>query len=225
MMIKYKNLTILGTSHISIQSIKDVSSFVKNNKPDIIALELDSARFIALTDKKAKKSSFKDVMHLGLKGFILNQIGAYIEKKLGKLVGVSPGSEMKEAIKLAKEYNLRIELIDQRIDITLKKLSKSITFKEKFRFVIDLISGTLYEKKRIKIDLTKVPEESFILEILEKIKVRYPSFYNVLIAERNKIMAKNLNKLINDNKQSNIFAIVGAGHLSGLLQEIKKSEN
>ncbi|HLC55998.1 MAG TPA: TraB/GumN family protein [Candidatus Nanoarchaeia archaeon] len=225
MMIKYKNLTVLGTSHISVQSIKDVSSFIKNNTPDIIALELDAARFIALTDKRAKKSSLKDVIHLGLKGFILNQIGAYIEKKLGKLVGVSPGSEMKEAIKLAKEYNLKIELIDQRIDITLKKLTKSITLKEKFRFVIDLISGTLYKKKRIKIDLTKVPDESFIIEILEKIKFRYPSFYNVLIDERNKIMAKNLNKIILNNKQSSIFAIVGAGHLSGLLQEIKKSED
>ena len=41
-------------------------------------------------------------------------------KKLGKIVNTKPGDEMRAAIKLAKENNIKIALIDQRIEITLK---------------------------------------------------------------------------------------------------------
>ena len=88
----YNNLTIIGTSHISIHSIKDVSNFINENKPEIIALELDQKRFFGLTEKR--KHNITDILKVGIKGYLINIIGAYIEKKLGKLVGVKPGSEM-----------------------------------------------------------------------------------------------------------------------------------
>src|SRR3989344_5073551 len=98
----FKNLTIIGTSHIAKESILEVRKFILENKPDIIALELDQKRFIALLNKR--KLKLTDIKEIGIKGFLINLIGAYIEKKLGKLVGVSPGSEMTLAIKLSREY-------------------------------------------------------------------------------------------------------------------------
>ena len=97
----YKNLTIIGTSHISVESIKEVQSKILKIRPDIIALELDSKRFYALTAKN-KKISLSDIKKIGLKGYLFNLIGSYLERKLGKLVGISPGSEMLEAIRIAK---------------------------------------------------------------------------------------------------------------------------
>src|SRR3989338_847748 len=138
----YKNLTIIGTSHISKESILKVGNFISKNKPDL-----------------------KDIGEIGIKGFLINLIGAYIEKKLGKLVGVMPGSEMKTAFELSREYNTKIALIDQDISITLKKLGRRITFKEKFRIVKDLLKGIIFRKSDIEpFDLTKVPSESLILK-------------------------------------------------------------
>src|SRR3989338_5812166 len=91
-MLSYKNIHIIGTSHISIESIQEITHYIQEEKPEIIALELDKARLQALFHKQ--KPSFQDIPHLGVKGFLLNIIGHYIEKKLGKLVGVSPGDEM-----------------------------------------------------------------------------------------------------------------------------------
>ena len=219
-MIIYKNLVILGTSHISIESIKEVRSYLSKNNPTLIALELDKNRYHALLDKSKKASSFQVLKEFGLLPFVLNMIGHKIEKELGKIVGVVPGSEMVEAIKISKEKNIPIALIDQDIRITLKKLSKTVTFKEKTRFILDILTSFFPSKNKIKIDLSKVPEKDLLLSLITKVKDRYPSFYKVLVEDRNKILAKNLYNIASNSKE--VFVVVGAGHLEGLLEELKK---
>ncbi len=221
-MLEYNNLTIIGTSHISIESIKEVNGFIKKYKPEIIALELDNKRFTALTEKR--RNNVKDVLKVGLKGYLINLVGAYIEKKLGKLVGVKPGSEMITAIKLAKKYKLKIILIDQDIQITLKKLSK-ISLKEKLRIIKDILKGILFKKEVIKIDLKKVPSNDFIEKIINIVKTRYPEIYNILIKERNEIMAKALYKIINLNNDKKALAVIGAGHEKEVIRIIRSCNN
>ena len=84
-MERYKNLYLLGTSHIAIQSIKEVSATIKQLKPEIVALELDPRRLKALFDKE-HKLKISDIKYLGAKAFLINYIAAGIEKKLGKPV-------------------------------------------------------------------------------------------------------------------------------------------
>ena len=213
----YKNLILIGTSHISMQSVKEVEHNILAHKPQIIALELDSERFYALTHKR-KKLNMKDIFKLGFQGFLINMFGSYIEKKLGEIVNTEPGAEMKTAIKLAKQTRIKIALIDQDIRITLAKLSKRITLREKFRFIRDIISS-LIKRKKIKIDLTKVPKHSFIKKIINKLKKRYPSVYLTLIEERNEIMANNLFNLM--KSEDKILAVVGAGHEEDIIKIIK----
>lgn len=209
----FKNLTIIGTSHIATESIKEVETQILNLKPEVIALELDLLRFQKLTSKQQKKIHFSF-----RKGFLLNLIGAWIEKKLGEKVGTIPGEEMKTAINLAKKENIKISLIDQDIRITLQKLSKEFTFKEKLRFLKDILLGIL-SKQKIKIDLTKVPDKKLIKKVITNIKKRYPSIYKVLVEERNEIMAKKLITLMQQYKT--VLAIVGAGHVDDLIEKIK----
>ena len=221
----YKNVYILGTSHISRDSVSQVENFILNQKPDIVAIELDKKRFYALVQEQ-KKASFKDMFHLGVKALLINIIGAYVEKKLGKIVGVSPGSEMKRAIELIKKNKLKLSLIDQDIDITLKKLSKAITIIVIFRFFGDIVKAVVFRKKDIKLfDIRKVPSKKIIDNILIKIKERYPTIYATLIEERNEVMARNLYKLMNNYKDKKIFAVVGAGHESEIINIIKRTES
>ena len=210
-MLKSRNLIIIGTSHISKQTIKEVTSIIEKESPDIIALELDQLRFNKLISNKKEKFNIKNIN-------LLNIIGAYIEKKLGDKVGVSPGAEMKTAINLAKKNNIELELIDQDIRITLKKLKRELTFKEKIKIVYDIIKSALFQSG-LKIDLTKVPEKKVINSLLKIVKKRYPSIYKVLVEERNAFMAKRLYSLMSTNKK--ILAVVGAGHEEGIINIIK----
>ncbi|MCD4666424.1 TraB domain-containing protein [archaeon] len=218
----HKNLTLLGTSHISIESVNEVKRYVTKNKPDIIAIELDKKRLYGITHKI--KPGIKDIPDIGFRGFLINVIGAYIEKKLGQTVGVSPGSEMKMAIKLAKKYKLNLALIDQDINITLKRLVKAFNFGVIFKMIGELIKGLITRKSEIEpFDLKKVPPKKTIEKILTKVKEDYPGIHKVLIEDRNKVMAKNLYKLITHYPDKKIFAIVGAGHEKEILNLIKRN--
>ncbi len=225
--MKYKNLIIIGTSHIAAQSIKEVEESIEKEKPEIIALELDKKRFFALINKQKRKISLNDIRRIGIKGFIFNMLGAWIEKKLGKIVNVKPGAEMITAIKLAQKNKIRIALIDQDIEITLQRLSLFLTWKEKCNFIIDIIKSIIFPKSELKqigiksIDLTKVPSKKLIRKLIKKVKERYPNIYKVLIEERNQIIAHNLSNIISKNPEKKIIAVIGAGHEEEIIKLIK----
>ena len=100
--MNHKNLVFLGTSHIAKQSLDDVKRYIDEIKPDILAVELDRRRLPVLMENRPRKIDFRSIRVVGLKGFVFSLIGAWAEKKLGKLVGISPGSEIKQAIRIAK---------------------------------------------------------------------------------------------------------------------------
>lgn len=222
-MITYNVFTFIGTSHISIQSIKEVKNQINQHSPDIIALELDQRRFLSLISKKTAKPSLKDSLSLGFIPFLINTIGGYIQRKLGDLVGIKPGSEMLKAISLAKQNNIKIALIDQDIKLTLKNLSKNFTTKEKLRFFIDLIKSP-FSTQKISLDLRRVPDDKLIKMVINKVRQRYPSIYKSLIDDRNKVMAKNLYNIKKENLNSKIVVVVGAGHLPELVDYLKEYE-
>ncbi len=219
--MNYKNLTIIGTSHIAKQSMEEVEKAIEEGKPDIIALELDKRRLYSLFKKQGKIRIY-DIRRIGFKGFVFSLIGAWAEKKLGQIVGVAPGSEMKKAVRLAKKHNIRITLIDQDIEITLKKFSKSLTWREKWNFFVDIVKAIFVRKKVIEFDLTKVPSKKVIKKLVKEVKERYPNVYKVLIEERNHIMAENIKKLMEMGPEKKILAVIGAGHEDDILELIKK---
>ncbi|MBW2986111.1 TraB/GumN family protein [Candidatus Woesearchaeota archaeon] len=220
--MKFKNLTIIGTSHIAKQSIKEVREAILKEEPDIVALELDKKRLAALLSEKKGKVSVKDIKHVGLKGWIFSIIGAWVEKKLGDQVGVSPGSDMVAAFKAARKAKAKVALIDQDIEITLKHFSKELSWREKWNFFVDIIKGLIFRKTEIGFDLSTVPTQATISKLIKKVKKRYPNIYKVLIVERNKVMASNLTSLLIQFPDDKIVAIVGAGHEKDILDIVKR---
>ena len=220
-MDSYNNLVFLGTSHIARQSMEEVKRLIENENPDLIALELDSKRVIGLMSKNRQKMKLADIRKIGLKGYFFSILGSWAERKLGKLVGVAPGSEMKQAIILAKKKNLQISLIDQDIEITLKRLSAAITWKEKLHFIGEVLKALFVKKPEIDFDLRTVPDKKIIKKLTDKLKKEYPNVHKVLIDERNEVIASNLKQLMNSHKDKKILVIVGAGHVDDLIKLLK----
>ncbi len=148
--MEHPNLKILGTSHIAAQSIQEIKSTVAAFQPDIIAVELDTQRAAALFQKGKTSLNPMHIFRFGLKGYLFAVIGQYVQQRLGKIVGVMPGSDMKTAIELAREKKLTIALVDQPIQITLQRFSRGITWKERFRFVADFFLGIFSPKKQMR---------------------------------------------------------------------------
>ncbi len=218
----YKNLVLIGTSHISKESVSKVTEKFSEFKPDIVALELDKRRFYALINNIESKPSFSDIRRVGINGFLFLLIGTWMQKKLGKFTGVSPGSEMKTAIDLARDNNLKIALIDQDIEVTLRRFSQTFGWKEKLSMIKDILLAPF--SKSVTMDLSKVPEKKMIKALMAETKKRYPGIYKALVEERNEIMAANIIKILTDNPDSKVLAVVGAGHEEEILKIVESKK-
>ncbi len=233
---------LIGTSHIAQQSIREIKKCLEEEKPDLVAVELDLQRAAALLQdekrgnegkkgNKGKKGvSFNQIFHFGVKGYLFARLGQYLQQKLGKMVGVSPGAEMKTALELAKKQQLQVAFIDQPLNITLQRFSRSLTWREKGRFVGDVLAGLFFPRRQLKRlglgawDLKKVPEQEILSTLMKELKKRYPNVYQVLVEERNKYMVKQLVQLLRKHPGKKILAIVGAGHKEGMEELLLKVE-
>jgi pheromone shutdown-related protein TraB len=213
-------IKIVGTSHIAPESLKKVEKTILKEEPDIVAIELDKKRLFALIHKDKQKVRFRDIKRVGFKGWLFALIGAWVEKKLGAKVGVSPGAEMLKAVALAQQTGAKIALIDQDIEVTLRRFSKALTWKEKGRFVVDAFKGIVL-RKGVEFDLTKVPPQKLIKKIISDVKKRYPNVYKVLVQERNEHMAKKLAVIRKRYPEDKIVAVVGAGHETEIAELLK----
>lgn len=221
--MNYKNLVFLGTSHIAKQSLEEVKKHIEKEKPAILAIELDKKRLPALMSN-SHKIDLRNIRIVGLKGFLFSLFGAWAERKLGRLVGVAPGSEMKQAVRIARKEKIKIALVDQDIEITLRRLSQEFTWKEKFNFLFDIAKALFSGKKEIDFDLRTVPDKKIIKKLIDKLKERYPNLYKVLIEERNKVIASNLKTLMEQNPDKKILVILGAGHVDDVMEMVKEQE-
>lgn len=219
----FTSIKFVGTSHISPESKKRIIRAFNEFKPHIICVELDSTRLRALLDKNRKGPGLSAIRQIGFTGYLFATIGGYIQRKLGNLTGMMPGEDMLLGVSLAKNNKLSLELIDQDVGITLKKINR-MPFREKFRIVWDVLRVPFQRKKRVKFDIAGIPDESLVRDLIGQLKARYPYLYKVVIDERNKIMAKRLFVLRRDNLGKKILAIVGEGHIEGMRQQLKKLE-
>ncbi|HIH55511.1 TraB/GumN family protein [Candidatus Woesearchaeota archaeon] len=213
------SLKIIGTSHIAKQSIDEITRTFKSYDPDIVCVELDPKRLHALMTDAKPDYSLAGIKRYGLQGYLFAVIGGFIQKKLGNVVGTKPGSDMLTAVNLSRINKKQLMLVDQDIEITLKRFSKEFTFKDKMRLLWDIIKSPF--GKKIKINLNEVPKEKIIEQMIGQIRERYPSLYGVLIQERNVVMAKNINKIKEKNPDKKILVIIGAGHEKDLLKLIQ----
>ncbi len=223
-----KNVRILGTSHIAKQSIQEITHAIGGDKPEIVALELDIQRAAALLEGTPRKISPWHIGRIGLKGYLFARIGQAVQQRLGRVVGVAPGSEMKTALELARKHKIQMELIDQPIAMTLRALSKSLTWREKWRFGCDLLYGLLFPRQQMKeygleqFDLHKVPEAELIHKMMGQLKRRFPSVYRTLVEDRNKYMVRKIVGLLRQHPGKKILVIVGAGHKEGMEELLLK---
>jgi len=219
----HKNVVLVGTSHIAKESIDKITDVFASFNPDIVCVELDHNRLNSLlSGEKPDRSFWNGVKNYGLSGYLFAIIGGFVQEKLGNVVGVKPGSDMLAAVSLARSNHKTLHLVDQDIEITLKRFSKAFTWREKFRLVGDIFRAPF--SKRQNIDLNKVPKEELVNKLMGDLKKRYPSIYTVLIDERNKVMAKNIYTIMSKNEDKKILAVIGAGHEKELLHLIKQED-
>lgn len=222
-----KHITIIGTAHISAKNRDQVKEIILDKKPTAVCVELDANRLYALMnpEEQNKKPKFSNIFKTKHKSvFLLSYILGGLQKKIAKKYNITPGEEMLSAISGAKVVGARVYLVDRDINITLSKLLKRLTFKEKMNL---LFGGLFIPKKELKkIDINKLMSEveteeeksEIIEEIMKLFTKRHKKLKEILVDERDEFIAYNLQKI----PEENIVVVVGAGHLDGIINNLNK---
>jgi len=131
-------IKIIGTSHIAQQSIKEIEQAFASFKPEIVTVELDVGRANSLLSEEKSKINLTAIIQIGVRGYVFAKVGQFVQQKLGKFVGVSPGSEMKVALNLAKKNKIDVALIDQPRN-AIRRNIRLRTCLEQLFFQLDLV--------------------------------------------------------------------------------------
>lgn len=199
-------ITIIGTAHVFDISERLRDEILSRN-PSVVAVELDKQRYVALRSEGDGK---QDVP-------LMYRAMSILQKKIADDFGVQVGSEMLTAIETAKELGAGVAFIDLPADVTFKKMMGAMSIKEKIYFVAGMVAGLFTSKERVEKEMKRYEKnEADYMDILEK---NMPSISRVLIDERNIYMAENLKEL--DRRFDSVVAVVGDGHVSGLLKELE----
>ena len=197
-------IEIIGTSHISPDSIREVKEKLQTGRFDVVAVELDRKRLISMEQEgKPTRASMRNPVA----GLI-----SRVQKFLSRKTGITPGSEMLTAVHEAERLKIPVSLIDRDISETIRRI-KDIPLLEKIKIGGYLLTGFI-TSKRLDFKLDEVPDEEMVEDLLGKFRIIFPETYNALIEERNVLMAEKIRYL--EERFGNVLTVVGAGHEPGL---------
>ena len=211
------NIILIGTAHISEESVQEVRQAIEAYKPDIVAVELCQRRYDSITKKdKWENTPVTALIKSNNAYFMLAQTFlASIQRRLGEEYGVEPGSEMCAAMQEAERNHVPVALVDRDITVTLKRAWRLMGIREKFRVVWEFLKAMIgYDEEELEeLDLKELMKQDVISQMMEEFSKIAPSASKVLISERDQYIAQ---KIHEESKKGKVVAVVGAGHLNGI---------
>jgi pheromone shutdown-related protein TraB len=209
-------IKIVGTAHVSQKSVDEVEAAIGEFNPEVVAIELDPARFAALK-KQGRDPTVNDVLEVkNFNSLLVQWLLAYLQRKIGVDVGVEPGAEMKAAIASAESRGIAIALVDRDIRLTLLRFWRSLGIIEKIKMFYVLIMSIAEVDNGQEIDIESLKEQNVIDAVMEEFRKFSPNGARALIDERDAFIAHQLILLKAQRPEGKILAVLGAGHMQGV---------
>jgi len=217
--LKDKEVILVGTAHVSKSSVEEVRASIEENAPDTVAVELCQSRFEVMKNpKKWQEMDIIKVIKEKKAAFLFaNLVMASFQKRVGERFGIRPGDEMRQAIDAAEAKGIAVELVDRNVQLTIQRAWRSLSLWEKTKLIFSSLFSILAVDDLAEDEIEKLKEKDMLTAAIDEIAKSAPTIKRVLIDERDAYMAKKLS----DIRGNKILAVVGAGHMEGLLRQLK----
>ena len=217
-----KDVYLVGTAHISKESVEDVHATIEQVRPDAICVELCKARHQAMTqaDNWRKMDIFKIIRQKKAVFLLAQLIMSSFYRRLGEKLGVQPGAEMLEGIHMAEQTGATLVLADRDIEITLKRVWGYLGFWSKLKLALQLVVSTLFTEKIDTDMIEQLKKQDQLEAIMAEFAERFPEIKRRLIDERDTYLAQK----IRTAPGQTIVAVIGAGHIEGIRGQIHQDQ-
>ena len=209
-----KEVILVGTAHVSKESVQLVSDIIETEKPDTVCVELCEARYQSIRQKD--KWLDTDIIKVIKKkqSFLLlsNLLLASFQKRIADKFDIVPGAEMIKAIDAGETVGADIHLADRNIRITLAKTWRAMGLWGKIKLLFQLVLSMGEIEEISEDDIEKMKQEDVLETLLADVGKSLPVLKDILIDERDQYLTHK----IRTAPGKNIVAVVGAGHVPGI---------
>lgn len=210
--------TLLGTAHVSSESVADVQREIGSGRYDAVAVELCPSRYRTLTQPDSlERMDLFQILREGKAGMVAASLalGAY-QQRLAEQFGIRPGAEMEAAAQGAKAANQPLWLIDREIGTTLKRIYRRVPWWQRMSLISGLLASTLSRERIDAEDIERLKQGDMLESTFAEFADRSAVLYDSLIGERDRYMAARLLEEAAGSGAREVLAVVGAGHLAGI---------
>ena len=218
-----KEIFLVGTAHVSQESVDLVQQVIANERPDCVCVELDEKRYQALSGRKRWESlDLKEIIKKKqLSTLLVNLILSSYQKKLGMQLGVMPGSELLQATREAEKHSIPVSLCDRDVRVTLRRAWHQTSFLKKGYLLATLLVSLFDKTEMTEEKLEQLKKKDALSELMAELGEAMPVLKKVLIDERDIYLAEKI-KMSAGKK---LVAVVGAGHVEGIKKKIGEDQS
>lgn len=217
-----REIILVGTAHISKESVDEVERLIREEKPDRVCIEIDAGRFKQMREgQNWSNLNIGQVLKRG-QGFMMLAslvLSAY-QRRLGMDVGTTQGREMLIAADICDELDIPYSYSDRDIQTTLRRAWSKSSFFQKMKMLGALIGSAFTNEKLSEEELEKLKQKSALQTMMDELADYLPAVKEVFIDERDQFLATNIFL----EKEEKVLAVVGAGHMNGIVEWIEALE-
>ncbi|HLS10414.1 TraB/GumN family protein [Lentibacillus sp.] len=218
-----KEYILIGTAHVSKSSAEQVKEVIEAEQPDAVCVELDKQRYKSVTEGNKWKDMdiFQVIKERKATLLLMNLAISSFQKRMAKQFGINAGQEMIQGIESAKEINAELVLADRDIQVTFSRIWGNIGFKGKAMLLMQVF-GSIFSRETIsEEELEKLKSRDMLDSMLEEFTEHFPRLKKPLIDERDQYLSEK----IRTAPGKKVAAVLGAAHVPGITNEIKKTHD
>ncbi len=218
-----REICLIGTAHVSPESVTEVRNVIKDEKPDHVCVEIDAGRYKSMTQEQSWKDMNIAKIIKEKKGFLLiaNLMLSSFQKRMGSTVGMKPGEDMRAAIEAAEQEGIPFSFSDREVQVTLKRAWAKSSFWDKNKVLAVLISSAFSSEEASAEDIEELKDRNELEGMMDELSKELPKVKEVLIDERDQFLATSAYT----RPEKKVVAVVGAGHVPGMIKWFEDLES
>ncbi len=213
--LENKEVILVGTAHISRESVRLAQETIRQERPDAVGIELDEQRLHQLqNDSKWQTTNISNVLKEGKTYLLLlNIFLSNLQRKMGESLDVKPGEEMLQSAKTANELGIPVVLLDRNIQVTMQRAFALVPLLEKIKIIAYLFGGIFSKSEPLTHEkIEELTQSDTVTNLIRELAEKAPTVKKVLVDERDAFIAEKIRSL----SARKIVCVIGAGHVQGI---------
>ena len=196
---------VVGTAHVSAESVTEVEETIEQRRPDVVAVELDEGRYRQLKGETPDDLDAGDLLRGNtVFQFLAYWMLSYVQMRMGDRFDITPGADMLAAVETAEGLGLGVALVDRDIQVTIQRFWSRMTFFEKLRMVgslplalVGIGGGSGGDREGDEedveaFDVDSLTDADVVTAMIEEFRRFSPGGARALIDERDAVIAHRL---------------------------------